>query len=418
MLRGSVWAIRDLRIALVARTVSAAGSSVTSVTALLLIHASGLGPYGVAGLLGCLFVPVIATMGIAGRVADGADSRTVLVVATLVQTVGCTAVALVPEPAVIYPAVAVVALAQAFAQPTWSALVPRIVGEDRIGHAVAWQQGLNSVSGPIGYAVGGLLVGLGLARWGFGVDALSYLLLAIAAICVGTRRRALAVRQGERRRWTEGLTIAGHDPIVRPLFATILVFVILVEGINSVEVFLVRDTLHATSFQYGLSEFFSGAGALAGAAIAGRVRGIRGRSLVACAGFGTAALGLVAAAIAPDFWLYALTLILLSGGFGVGNATFGALLVSRTPDAARGTVYAALGGLSNTAKVIALAVGSSSLIFVAPRVSFLIAGTAGVLVMIIAGGALRAPLKQIGSVPESLHRWAASARQPESFPDT
>ncbi|WP_370518743.1 MFS transporter [Microlunatus sp. Gsoil 973] len=392
VLRSSLWAVRDLRVVLVARTASAAGTAVTSVTALLLIHDSGLGPYGVAGLLACLFVPVILTMGLAGRVADRADSRRVLVMTALLQAACCAAVTVLPRPAVLYPAVGAVALAQAFAQPTWSALVPRIVGEDRIGRAVAWQQGLNAISAPVGSAVGGLLVGLGLARWGFGVDALSYLLLALAAAAVRTRRRvAPSAGQAVSRGWAEGLKSAGRDPIVRPLFATILIFVILVEGINPVEVFLVRDTLGGSPFQYGLSEFFGAAGAVAGAGIAGRVAGVSGRVMAACAGFGAAAVGLVAAAVSPGFWMYALTLVVLSGGFGVGNATFGALLVSRTPDADRGKVYAALGGLANAAKIIALAVGSSSLLFVAPRVSFLAAGVAGALVMAVAGVSLRQP---------------------------
>jgi MFS family permease len=395
-LQNSVWAIRDLRIVLAARTASAAGTAVTSVTALLLIHDSGLGPYGVAGLLACLFVPVILTMGLAGRVADETDSRGVLVTTALAQAAGCLALTVLPRPAVIYPAVGVIALAQAFAQPTWSALVPRIVGENRIGRAIAWQQGLNAVSAPVGSAVGGLLVGLGLVRWGFAIDALSYLILASVALAVRTRRRQSPTRQTVARGWADGLRIAGRDPVVRPLFATILIFVILVEGINTVEVFLVRDSLGGSPFQYGLSEFFSGAGALAGAGIAGRVVGIDGRVVAACAGFAGAALGLIAAALSPSFWIYALTLIILSGGFGVGNASFGALLVSRTPDADRGKVYAALGGLSDTAKLIALAVGSSSLLFVAPRISFLVAGIAGVLVMIIAGAVLRHPVSDDG----------------------
>lgn len=188
-LRTSIWATRDVRIALPARAVSTADTALTTMAALLLLHDSGVGPVGVAALLVVMAVPTIATMGIAGRAADTLDSRTILVTCTVVQPAAC-------------------------------------------------QQGLAAVAGPLGGALGGVLFATGSVRWAF---------------------------------WGDGA----------------------------------------------------------------------------------------------------------SATFGLGNATFGAVLTTRTPDAERGRVYAALGGLARTARLAALALGSVAGTLLGPRLTFVAGGVLG-----------------------------------------
>jgi MFS family permease len=350
---------------------------------MLLLHDSGVGPPGIAALLAVMAVPTIATMGIAGRVADSFDSRTILVTCGLVQAAACVVVGAFPIAAVVYATAFVIALAQAFSQPTWQALVPRIVGEERIGQAVAWQQGLSAVAGPLGAALGGILYGVGALQWAFWGDGIGYLALTGAAFAIRSRR--LPAARVEHASWAAGIRIVARDRIVWPLFAAILVFVVLVEGINAVEVFLARDVLGATAWQYGLVELFAGAGALVGAFIAGRMVREGQRIAGAVLGFGVAAVALIAAGAAPSFWFYAAAVTGLSAAFGLGNATFGALLTTRTPDGQRGRVYAALGGLARTAGLVALALGSLAGTVVGPRWTFVIAGALGAAVMAVVG---------------------------------
>ena len=393
--QNSVWAIRDARIALVARALSTAGTAVTSIAALLLLHDGGVGALGVAAFLAALVIPAIATMGIAGRVADTMDSRVVLVAASLVQAAAVVALGFAHDTVMIFVTGVVISFAQAFEQPTWSALVPRIVGEERIGQAISWQQGLAAIASPVGAGLGGLLMTLDDIAWGFWADAATYVLLALGALVIRTRRHggtdAAPVRDAAaepKASWSAGLRIVMRDRVLVPLFAAILVFVVLVEGVNPVEVFLARDALGATDWQYGLSEFFAGAGGLAGAAIAGRVHSNTTRARVAMIGFGCAALVLIAAGAAPGFWVYAALLTLLVAAFGTGNATFGALLTSRTPDAQRGRVYAALNGLARTASLVALGLGGVGNALLGPRLTFIVAGVAGAAAMAVASVAV------------------------------
>ncbi len=384
LLRNSIWGIRDARIVLPARAVSTAGTALSTITAMLLLHDAGAGPLGVAAVLAVMAVPTIATMGIAGRIADSVDSRRILVVCALVQAAACVALGSFPAPAIVYVTAFVIALAQAFSQPTWQALVPRIVGEERIGQAIAWQQGLAAVAGPLGAALGGILFGVGALQWAFWGDGIGYLALAGAALAIRSRR--LPSLPVERASWTIGIRIVARDRVVWPLFVAILVFVVLVEGINAVEVFLARDVLGATPWQYGLVELFGGVGALAGAFVAGRTIREGQRIAGTAIGFGVAALTLVAAGAAPSFWFYAVAITGLAASFELGNATFSALLTTRTPDAERGRVYAALGGLARTAGLAALAVGSLAGSLLGPRLTFIVAGALGAGVMATIGG--------------------------------
>lgn len=73
----------------------------------------------------------------------------------------------------------------------------------------------------------------------------------------------------------------------------------------------------------------------------------------------------------------ALLVVMAVPTFGLGNATFGALLTTRTPDAERGRVYAALGGLARTARLAALALGSVAGTLLGPRLTFVAGGVLG-----------------------------------------
>lgn len=415
--QSSIWTIRDARIALGGRALSTAGTSVTSIAAILLLHDGGVGPLGVAAFLAALVIPAIATMGIAGRVVDTMDSRVVLVTASLIQAAAVCVLGFAHDTAMIFVTGVVISLAQAFEQPTWSALLPRIVGEDRIGQAISWQQGLAAVASPIGAGLGGLLMTLDDIAWGFWADAATYVLLAGAAMIIRTRRHGAldgSVMPGQdaaadpKPSWTAGLRMVARDRILLPLFFAILVFVILVEGVNPVEVFLARDALGATDWQYGLSEFFAGAGGVIGAAIAGRIHSNTTRARVATIGFGGAGMFLIAGGLAPGFWFYAVCLTGIVAAFGTGNATFGALLTSRTPDAHRGRVYAALNGFARTASLIALGLGGVGNALLGPRTTFIVAGIAGAVTMAVAGVAVLRAQRAEASAPAADGAAAAS----------
>ena len=69
-----IWTSRDVRLAVPAVALSVLGDAMAMVALTLRVHASGAGPYAVAGLLLCFALPVVLTMGLAGSVAGGCST--------------------------------------------------------------------------------------------------------------------------------------------------------------------------------------------------------------------------------------------------------------------------------------------------------------------------------------------------------
>jgi MFS family permease len=386
-----VWSIRDMRIVLPARAVSTAGSAVTTVALLLHLHDTGAGGPAIAAFMACTAVPAIFAIGLAGRVADERDSRAVLAWTTAVEIAGCLALIASQSLWLVLPITVAMQTAAAFGQPTWAALVPRASGDELIGKAVAWQQGLNAIAAPTGMAVGGLLVSLGDIRWTFVVDAATFGALLAAGLFLRTRRngpgeRAVArvASRGDeviRPRWNDGLAALKSDVVLWPLFLALMPMVLLVEGINPAEIFLARDELGASALQYGLTDVFAGSGAVVGSFLAGRRSGERFWVRGTTTGFTVACAAIVGAGLMGSFWPYAAVMLVVAAGAGVGNACIGALLMTRTPDADRGKVQAALNAVARVFSLSALALGGVAIGVVGPRVVFVAGGLGGVAVL-------------------------------------
>jgi MFS family permease len=392
-----VWSVRDLRIILPARALSAAGTAVTTIALLLHLHDSGHGGLAIAALMACTAAPAVLTIGVAGRVADTYDSRALLAWTGAIQAAACLLLVVDRSFAAIYGATIVAQTAAAFAQPAWAALVPRASGEALIGRAIAWQQGLNAVASPTGMALGGLLFALGGIGWAFAVDAATFAVLTAAGLALRTRRNApgeeaSAVTSPGRTspRWSDGLRIIHADRVVWPLFCTLLPMVILVEGINPAEIFLARDQLGATATQYGFVDVFAGVGAIAGSYVAGRRAGVDWWMRGCLAGFAVACACVVVNGLLPSFWAYAVVLVVLAGGAAVGNACAGALLMTRTADADRGKVQAAFNAAARACSLSALALGGVAVSVAGPRAVFVVGGLGGLVVLAVAAVVLAA----------------------------
>lgn len=423
-----MWAIRDMRIVLPGRALAAAGQGMVLVALLLLLHDSGAGPAATTALLCCLAIPTIVWMGAAGRAADRYDSRRLLVAGHAVEAVACLGLVLLTAFAApwwsVLPMVALLQTGAAFTTPVWSALVPRIVGEERIGPAISWQQGLSTALSPVGAATAGVLYGtVGPAPALLGAAVLMSA-LAAASMAVRTRRgddsTSFDGRDGsldDRGAGPESVpdkkipTLSGFrlirsDALLWPLFASLFVLVIAVEGTNVVEVFLARDELGASAEQYGFTEFCFAGGAVVGALLAGRFSSTRARLTATLVGFGGTAAAVAAAGASPNFWFYLCVAVAVGLANACGNAANGALLMSRIPDAARGRVSSTLSGVMRLASVTALALGGVSGTLFGPRPTFLVGGLLGLtVIMVSALSILRRPNQPSGGDDRSRPRW-------------
>jgi MFS family permease len=369
---------RDLVIALVGRMVSWFGDGVAVVALTLRLQADGAPPYQVGLLLAGGVIPQLLLARPIGRLVDTHDSRRLLVGGGLAEVAATIPLIFLHSVMAIVLLVAVLGAAASTTSATWSALVPRIVGEDHVAEAVSAQQSLNTLVLVGAPAVGGLLAGAFGTGLPLAVDAATFAVVTVAAVLVRTRRvpdRAPAVDGSSPVRG--GFAILRADRVLAPLLAGVALVLLLVGMVDVVLVYLVRDTLHAAGVWYGVVEASWMAGMVAGAIAAGRVRTERGQVHATIAGAAVACAGVAGFAVAPAAWI----LIPLSVLGGVGNGYAGVclstLLMTRTPDSARGRVSAAAGAVFAGAQGASLLLGGAVAVVLSPRAIYAVAGLLG-----------------------------------------
>jgi hypothetical protein len=146
----------------------------------------------------------------------------------------------------IVPLVALLGAAASVSATTWSALVPRVVGEDHVAEAVSAQQSLNALVMVGAPAVGGLLAGAFGSGLPLALDAATFVVVTGTAALVRTRRRPTGPgTDGRSARARSGFEILRTDRVLAPLTVGLGLVVLLVGMVDVVLVFLVRATRHA-----------------------------------------------------------------------------------------------------------------------------------------------------------------------------
>ncbi len=161
------------------------------------------------------------------------------------------------------------------------------------------------------------------------------------------------------------------------------VFIVGAEASNVLEVFLIRDALHAGTTGYGIVSAVAGCGLLAGSIAATRLSSPARRVTVLLTCLVATAAVITADGLAPT--LTALAALAAVGGFSNGliNATFGAVFVQRVRDSDRGRTGATLNALTRTASLAALALGALAGPLIGPRTAITALGATTLLLLAV-----------------------------------
>ncbi|MDQ1738433.1 MAG: hypothetical protein QOE53_85, partial [Pseudonocardiales bacterium] len=293
------------------------------------------------------------------------------------------------------------------------ALLPSIVGLDRLPAALGMSQATSTAAAITAPVIAGLLTGLYGARVPLLLDAASFAAVVLAAPAIRTRRGSPAARASDPR---GGWAIVRADAMLLPLVAMLSVFILLGSMVNVIEVFLVREAMHASATWYGVLGSGWGVGVLIGALLGGRFRGQHSLLRLTLASAIGLALGLLAMGVAPTA-AWALPAVLAGGACnGLLNLAIGSLVGMRTAEAVRGRVAAIVGGLASAGQVGALLLGGLLAAVLGPRQIFVLAGLLGSLVPVALGRRLLAsadrpfaPLEEFGEVDAGAGPPAGSA---------
>jgi predicted MFS family arabinose efflux permease len=341
------------------------------------------GSWLVAAYLLCSAVPLVVLAPWAGRLADTRDSRTLATAASAVSAAAVAGMGLgiqhldgnIP---LLFALTFVLDGCQAVAAPTWQALLPRIVGEERTPRAVGTMQATIMIAAMAGPAAGGVLSSWGGSALVFTVASACYVAMGAGAMLIRTRRGTAAERAGRKMpALMNGFRLIRRDSLVWALVLGALFFIAVGEATNVLEVFLMRGEMGATESEYGLLVASFAVGMAAGAGLAALIRTPRARlhALLGAMALTSAVLAVIG--LVPTVAVMFVAYTAMGVFCGVLNACFGTIVILRMPEAGRGQAMSMIGGLTRAVSVAALALGGLLGALLPVRAGFLLIGGTG-----------------------------------------
>jgi hypothetical protein len=299
------------------------------------------------GLIGLAVLgPLLLGSLAAGAIADAFDRRLLLLGSQAASVVCCLALALLsaagrPPLGLLYLLAAVLAFVSSIESPVGNAVIPSLVGLDRVPAAAALNQILNQLSQIGGPAVAGLLLAaFGIATT-YAVACGGYAVAVAVSLGLPSLRPIGAVSAPGWGALREGLAFARSQPALLGTF--IVDLNAMVFGMpRALFPALAAGTFAVGPEGLGLLYAAPAAGALLAALSSGWIGGVRrqGMAVMACVvawGLAIAVFGLVPGDL---FWL-GLLLLAAAGAADVISAVFRNTIMQQVaPDALRGRMAA------------------------------------------------------------------------------
>ncbi|MGH2996230.1 MAG: MFS transporter [Gaiellaceae bacterium] len=294
----------------------------------------------VSALLIVEFLPIVVIGLAAGPLLDRLPRRLILVGSDLARAVVFCLLPFAGSALQIVLLAFVAGVATSVFRPAQYAGLPNLVSDRDLPQANGLLQSADNVTWALGSLVGGALVAATSPEVAYWLNAATFLLSALLLVRI---RESLEEERepgrGGLRDLAEGLGVAVRS---RPLLTVLVAWSIVMlgnAGVNVAEVVLAKDVFSAGDFGYGLLLAAAGVGLLLGSLYGTPWIDHRGIRTVYVTGIALMAIGIGAAAGAPNVWVAALAVVV--GGAGNGVAVVcNALLVQRgAPDRLRGRAF-------------------------------------------------------------------------------
>src|SRR4051812_18809764 len=173
---------RDLRLLAGAAGVSALGDFLALIPLVLHVQQRTGSTFAVSAVFFALWGPVVLGAGLAGEIVDRFENRALLIGVSFAQAAIAVALALCVNTLwAVLGLVALLGFAVAISQPAEFALVPAAAGEVEIARANGLMESVRALGFSAGPLLGGVLGAAGQLRLALVVDALSFVIVALAA---------------------------------------------------------------------------------------------------------------------------------------------------------------------------------------------------------------------------------------------
>jgi MFS family permease len=279
-----VLAIREARVLIGASAASQVGDWLYNAALLGYVFSATHSAVWVGVATICRLLPYVVLAPLGGAIADRYPRRTVLTVGSLLR-LGLMLVlaAVVADHGPVALSIAIVAAASASGsaeRPAALSLLPRLVGEGRIGPANALLHTVQDLAVVVGPAIGALLLAVSSPSAAFLVNAATFAVSALLFSRLGVHMTRTTGSRENRVSVATGLRAARTTRFVIPL-TVIVAMVEFTYGAQTVQLVIYAGrSLHLGTGGYGLLLAASGAGGLISATFNGQLATSRRLTLV------------------------------------------------------------------------------------------------------------------------------------------
>ena len=298
----------------------------------------------VAALLIADFLPAIILGLTVGPLIDRYSRRRVMVAADIVRFAVFCALPFASSAGQIVAFAAIAGCATGFFRPAVYAGLPNLVKDEELPSAQGLLQAGDALTTVLGPLIGGVLVAATSTDWAYAINAVTFLYSAALILRIPPHllQVAQAATQGHWRDVAEGLKLIRGSRALLTVLIAWNVGMLGNAGVNVAEVVLAKVSFDAGDFGYGLMLASAGFGLVFGSLSVGAWIEHRDIAGVYGTGFALMAIGIGAAAAAPNVWIAAACVVLSGVGNGIAIVC-NALLVQRgAPDRLRGRVFTVL----------------------------------------------------------------------------
>jgi MFS family permease len=378
--------VADARALILASGASQIGDWLYNAALLAYVYSATGSAAWVAAATVCRLVPYVLLGPVGGVIADRYDKRSVLMVGDVSRSMLMVALAIVVATdgpvAVVIGLTAIASAAGTAERPAAMALMPRLVGEARLGPANALLHTVQDLGVVIGPALGALILAVANDWTAFIANALTF---AASAALVSTMRsrsrpQAVGARVSAAAELMHGLRSTLKTPYVVPLFL-VVAMVEFTYGAQTVQLVLyATDRLDIGAGGYGYLLAIAGLGGVLSATFNGRLASSHRAGAIAV-GMGVVA-GATQLAYAATDVLAVVIIVTFLGGIGLVSCEVVAetALARVVEPAVLGRVMGFFDALSVAVMVLGALLASLITSWTSLQTGFVVLGSVSVLV--------------------------------------
>jgi MFS transporter, DHA3 family, macrolide efflux protein len=361
---------RDFLRVWIGQLVSQIGDRFYAIALAVWIAAKTGSPAAMALFLVASILPGLLAGPLGGAIADRSNRKTMLVAADFVRGLVVAAVAVLSsrgslELWEVVAAAAVISMASGFFNPTLSASIPSIVGEEPLAEANSLSQLGGGVTAVLGPACGAIVLGFFGYPAVFACNAISFLssgaLIAVSRLPSPHIERK---RSTMRKSLAEGMGYAARSRIILVALAAVAAAHFAVGVVSVSAPFLARGLIGDLAKNLGFFEAFLGLGMIAGSLALARLGLSKTRSLfgaLSLLGFGVASMGMASLLHVASGPAYFASAFAVGMAVAAASISWTTILQCSVAEDMRGRVFGLSTTVGNATLPLAMAAAGLSL---------------------------------------------------------